>query len=89
MTHSSAPPSRSPSASCCSHRILSRFYAGLTRIMSALVFFQVSAIIVIVGAELNRGIVEVKRRLAVAEELNGDVTTVPMPPSHASYRVEH
>ena len=66
----------------------SRFYAGLTRIMSALVFFQVSAIIVIVGAELNRGIVEVKRRLAVAEELNGDVTTVPMPPSHASYRVE-
>ncbi len=59
----------------------SRFYAGLTRIMSALVFFQVSAIIVIVGAELNRGIVEVKRRLAVAEELNGDVTTMPLPPS--------
>ena len=67
----------------------SRFYAGLTRIMSALVFFQVSAIIVIVGAELNRGIVEVKRRLAVAEELNSDATTVPMPPSQASYRVEH
>jgi membrane protein len=67
----------------------SRFYAGLTRIMSALVFFQVSAIIVIVGAELNRGIVEVKRRLAVAEELNGDVTTMPLPPSHESYRVEH
>jgi membrane protein len=67
----------------------SRFYAGLTRIMSALVFFQVSAIIVIVGAELNRGIVEVKRKLAVAEELNSDATTVPMPPSHASYRVEH
>jgi membrane protein len=66
----------------------SRFYAGLTRIMSALVFFQVSAIIVIVGAELNRGIVEVKRRLAVAEELNGDVTTMPLPPSGDSYRVE-
>jgi membrane protein len=66
----------------------SRFYAGLTRIMSALVFFQVSAIIVIVGAELNRGIVEVKRRLAAAEELSGDVTTVPLPPSHESYRVE-
>ena len=66
----------------------SRFYAGLTRIMSALVFFQVSAIIVIVGAELNRGIVEVKRRLAVAEELNGDVTTVPLPPSRESYRVD-
>jgi membrane protein len=67
----------------------SRFYAGLTRIMSALVFFQVSAIIVIVGAELNRGIVEVKRRLAVAEELNGDVTTVPLPPSGDSYRTDH
>jgi membrane protein len=66
----------------------SRFYAGLTRIMSALVFFQVSAIIVIVGAELNRGIVEVKRRLAVAEELNGDVTTMPLPPSGDSYRVQ-
>ena len=67
----------------------SRFYAGLTRIMSALVFFQVSAIIVIVGAELNRGIVEVKRRLAIAEELNADVTTMPLPPSRDSYRVEH
>jgi membrane protein len=67
----------------------SRFYAGLTRIMSALVFFQVSAIIVIVGAELNRGIVEVKRRLAVAEELNADVTTMPLPPSGDSYRVEN
>jgi membrane protein len=67
----------------------SRFYAGLTRIMSALVFFQVSAIIVIVGAELNRGIVEVKRRLALAEELNADVTTMPLPPSGDSYRVEN
>jgi len=42
----------------------SRFYAGLTQIMSALVFFQVSAIIVILGAEFNRGIIEVKRRLS-------------------------
>ncbi|HUC46980.1 MAG TPA: hypothetical protein VMR94_10540, partial [Hyphomicrobiaceae bacterium] len=66
----------------------SRFYAGLTRIMSALVFFQVSAIIVILGAELNRGIVEVKRRLAVAEGLSEDVTTVPLPPTHASYRAD-
>jgi membrane protein len=38
----------------------SRFYAGLTQIMSALVFFQVSAIIVILGAELNRGLLEIK-----------------------------
>ncbi len=65
----------------------SRFYAGLTRIMSALVFFQVSAIIVIVGAELNRGIVEVKRRLAVAEELYGEAA-VPLPPSQDSYRLD-
>ena len=39
----------------------SRFYAGLTQIMSALVFFQVSAIIVILGAELNRGLLEIGR----------------------------
>jgi membrane protein len=42
----------------------SRFYAGLTQIMSALVFFQVSAIIVILGAELNRGLLELRERLA-------------------------
>ncbi len=64
----------------------SRFYAGLTRIMSALVFFQVSAIIIILGAELNRGIVEVKRRLAAADDL--EATAVPVPPSAASYRVD-
>jgi len=63
----------------------SRFYAGLTRIMSALVFFQVSAIIVILGAELNRGIAEMKRRLAALEELEA---AVPGPPSAASYRAD-
>jgi membrane protein len=40
----------------------SRFYAGLTSIMSALVFFQVSAIVIILGAELNRGLLEIKER---------------------------
>jgi membrane protein len=40
----------------------SRFYAGLTQIMSALVFFQVTAIIVILGAELNRGLLEIRER---------------------------
>ena len=40
----------------------SRFYAGLTQLMSALVFFQVTAIIVILGAELNRALLEVKTR---------------------------
>ncbi len=38
----------------------SRFYAGLTSIMSALVFFQLSAIIIILGAELNRGLLEIR-----------------------------
>ena len=42
----------------------SRFYAGLTQIMSALVFFQLSAVVIILGAELNRGIQEMRRRLA-------------------------
>jgi membrane protein len=40
----------------------SRFYAGLTSVMSALVFFQLSAIIIILGAELNRGLMEIKER---------------------------
>ncbi len=40
----------------------SRFYAGLTSIMSALVFFQLSAIIILIGAELNRGILEIKEQ---------------------------
>jgi membrane protein len=62
----------------------SRFYAGLTQVMSALVFFQVSAIIVILGAELNRGIVEVRRRLAAIEEMES--AAVPAPPSQDSYR---
>jgi len=44
----------------------SRFYAGLTQIMSALVFFQVSAIVVILGAELNRGLLEIKERRAAS-----------------------
>jgi membrane protein len=64
----------------------SRFYAGLTQIMSALVFFQVSAIIVILGAELNRGIVEVKRRLAAIEEMES--AAIPAPPSQESYRMD-
>jgi membrane protein len=40
----------------------SRFYAGLTSIMSALVFFQVTAIIFILGAEINRAVIEVRSR---------------------------
>ena len=39
----------------------SRFYAGLTQLMVAMIFFQLTALIVILGAELNRGIYEFKR----------------------------
>ncbi len=38
-----------------------RFYAGLSQLMVALIFFQFTAIIIILGAELNRGIMELKR----------------------------
>jgi membrane protein len=64
----------------------SRFYAGLTRIMSALVFFQVSSLIVILGAEFNRGIVEMRRMLATSGDLEGDLA-MPLPPSRESYRL--
>jgi membrane protein len=43
-----------------------RFYAGLSQLMVALIFFQMSAVIVILGAELNRGIFELKRMGAAA-----------------------
>ena len=38
-----------------------RFYAGLSQMMVALIFFQVTAVIVILGAEVNRGIIELKK----------------------------
>lgn len=49
----------------------SRFYAGLTQLMIALVFFQVTAIIVILGAELNRAIIEMRNKFAAGEILFG------------------
>lgn len=42
-----------------------RFYAGLSQLMVAMIFFQMTAAIVILGAELNRGIFEFKRMSAV------------------------
>lgn len=38
-----------------------KFYAGLSQLMIALIFFQVTAIIVILGAELNRGVIELRK----------------------------
>ena len=39
----------------------SLFYAGLSQLMIAMIFFQFTAIAVLLGAELNRGIMEYKR----------------------------
>lgn len=36
------------------------FYAGLTQLLSALIFFQYTGIIIILGAELNRALAEAK-----------------------------
>jgi membrane protein len=38
----------------------SRFYAGLASVMAALVFFQISAVVILLGAELNRGLIEIR-----------------------------
>ncbi len=39
----------------------SLFYAGLSQLMVAMIFFQFTAIAIILGAEFNRGILEMKR----------------------------
>lgn len=46
-----------------------KFYAGLSQLMIALIFFQIAAVIVILGAELNRGVIELRK-------LGEDVGTV-------------
>jgi membrane protein len=38
-----------------------RFYAGLSQLMVALIFFQMSAVVVLLGAELNRGLIELRK----------------------------
>jgi membrane protein len=38
-----------------------RFYAGLSQLMVAMIFFQFTAMIIMLGAEINRGISELKR----------------------------
>ncbi len=38
-----------------------RFYAGLSQLMVALIYFQVTAIIIILGAEVNRGLIELRK----------------------------
>jgi membrane protein len=46
-----------------------RFYGGLGQIMATLIFFWVSAVIVILGAELNRGLIELRRMQAEEDAL--------------------
>jgi len=41
----------------------SRFYAGLTQLMSAFIFFQVTSMIIILGAEFNRCLAEASDEL--------------------------
>jgi membrane protein len=38
-----------------------RFYAGLSQVMATLIFFWLTAVVIILGAELNRGLIEIKR----------------------------
>ncbi len=37
-----------------------RFYAGLSQLMVALIFFQITAVAIILGAELNRGLIALR-----------------------------
>jgi len=55
----------------------SRFYAGLTQLMVALIFFQLTGVIVILGAELNRGIYEFKRIGAMRIEAHAPPPAAP------------
>jgi len=43
-----------------------RFYGGLSQIMATLIFFWASAVIIILGAELNRGLIELAKMNADA-----------------------
>ena len=55
----------------------SRFYAGLTQLMVALIFFQLTGVIVILGAELNRGINEFKRLRVTRVEADAPPPNAP------------
>ncbi|RUP07928.1 YihY/virulence factor BrkB family protein [Hyphomicrobium sp.] len=46
----------------------SLFYAGLSQLMIALIFFQFTAITILLGAEFNRGLMEMKRMRREAAE---------------------
>ena len=52
-----------------------RFYAGLSQVMATLIFFWLTAVVIILGAELNRGLIEFKRMQLGHRE--GDVEPEP------------
>ena len=55
----------------------SLFYAGLSQLMVAMIFFQFTAIAILLGAELNRGIIEVKRMRREAVGMSAVKSAVP------------
>jgi membrane protein len=49
-----------------------RFYGTLAQLMSALIYFQFTAMIVMLGAEINRGLIEIRKmRLGRVETVTG------------------
>jgi membrane protein len=49
-----------------------RFYGTLAQLMSALIYFQVTAMIVMLGAEINRGLIEIRKmRLGRVDSVTG------------------
>ncbi len=48
-----------------------RFYGALTQLMSSLIYFQLTAMIVMLGAEINRGIMEIKKMRQDGGALSG------------------
>ena len=55
----------------------SLFYAGLSQLMIAMIFFQFTAIAILLGAELNRGIMEVKKMRRDAAARRAVLTSPP------------
>ncbi len=53
-----------------------RFYAGLSQLMVAMIFFQFTAMIIILGAEINRGILELKRMSETDARRNAPEITI-------------
>ncbi len=48
-----------------------RFYGGMSQIMATLIFFWASAVIVLLGAELNRGLIELRKLEDVEPDVDG------------------